>query len=232
VKVLATLAAVIAFGSQSSDVSFKQTQGDDGLFRAEIGVHYGFPGLPPRTTNSGVGTVRVTLPDASVTVESVDAGYQCATEGPGTVLCSSVGQPQDDGTAFPPSMTLHLISQSCLTSPGTADVWASPKDPGGSPDVSFALQPSGCDTTDPSTPPVLDTKETCKVPNVKGMTVAAATRELTAGDCLKGKVGFAYSKKVKKGRVITQSQRPGKTLKFRSKVNLIVSKGKKNQADR
>jgi beta-lactam-binding protein with PASTA domain len=59
------------------------------------------------------------------------------------------------------------------------------------------------------------------------MTVAAATREITAGDCLKGRVTFAYSKKVKKGRVIKQSQRPGKTLTFRSKVNLTVSKGKR-----
>jgi hypothetical protein len=226
VKALAILASVIAFGAQSSDVSVKQTQGDDGLYRVEIAVHYGFPGLPPRTANSGVGTVRVTLPDATLQIESVDAGYQCTTEGPGTVLCSSEGQPQDDGTAFPPSMTLRLISQNCLTQSGTADVWAAPKDPGGSPDVSFTLQPGTCEP-DPGTQPVLDTKETCKVPNVNGMTVAAATRELTAGDCLKGKVTFAYSKKVKKGRVIKQAQRPGKTLTFRAKVNLTVSKGKK-----
>lgn len=225
-KTLATLAAVIAFGAQSNDATLKQTQGDDGLFRIEVSVHYGFPGLPPRTNNSGVGTVRVTLPDGNVKIDSVDAGYQCSTEGPGTILCQSEGQPQEGGTAFPPSMTLHLISQSCLTQPGTADVWAAEKDPGGSPDVSLTLQPGGC-APDAGGQPVIDTKETCKVPNVKGMTVAAATRELTAGDCLKGKVTLAYSKKVKKGRVIKQSQRPGKTLTFRSKVNLVVSKGKK-----
>ena len=56
---------------------------------------------------------------------------------------------------------------------------------------------------------------------------ASGYRVLTAGDCLKGKVTRAYSRKVKKGRVIKQSQRPGKTLKFRSKVNLVISKGKK-----
>jgi hypothetical protein len=226
VKALATLAAVFAFGAQSSDVSFKQTQGDDGVFRAEIGVHYGFPGLPPRTANSGVGTVRITLPEANVTVESVDPGYQCVTEGPGTILCSSEGQPQDDGTAFPPSMTLRLISQSCMSEAGTADVWAAPKDPGGSPDVSFALQPSGCQP-DPGGQPVLDTKETCKVPNVKNMTLAAATRELKAADCRRGRVTTASSPNVKKGRVIKQAQRPGKTLKFRAKVNLVISKGKR-----
>lgn len=225
-KTLATLAAVVAFGAQSNDASLTQTQGDDGLYRVQISVHYGFPGLPPRTNNSGVGTVRVTLPDANVTVESVDAGYQCSKEGPGAVLCQSEGQPQEGGTAFPPSMTLRLVSQGCVTQPGTADIWAADKDPGGSPDVSFTLQPGTCEP-DPGIQPVLDTKETCKVPNVKGMTVAAATRELTASDCLKGRVTLTYSKKVKKGRVIKQSQRPGKTLEFRSKVNLTVSKGKK-----
>jgi len=227
VKVLATLAAAVAFGAQSNDASLTQTQGDDGLYRVQISVHYGFPGLPPRTNNSGVGTVRFTLPDGDVKVDSVDTGYQCATEGPGTVLCQNDAQPQEGGTAFPPSMTLNLISQNCLSQSGSADVWAAEKDPGGAPDGSFVLQPRGCDTTDPSAQPVLDTKETCKVPNVKGMTVAAATREITAGDCLKGRVTFAYSKKVKKGRVIKQSQRPGKTLTFRSKVNLTVSKGKR-----
>jgi hypothetical protein len=228
VKALATLAAVIAFGAQSNDATITQTQGDDGLFRVRVTVHYGFPGLPPRTNNSGVGTVRVTLPDGNVRVDSVESGYQCSTEGPGTVLCQSEGQPQEGGTAFPPSMTLNLISQNCLSQSGTADVWAAEKDPGGSPDVSLALQPGTCEP-DAGGQPVLDTKETCKVPNVKGMTVAAATRELTGGDCLKGKVTFAYSQKVKKGRVIKQSQRPGRTLAFRSKVNLVVSKGKKKK---
>ena len=225
-KALATLAAVVAFGAQSNDATLKQTQGDDGLYRAQINVAYGFPGLPPRTANSGVGTVRVTLPNASFRLESVDAGYECTAESPGSIVCRTDGQPQGEGTAFPSSMTMTLISQSCLTDPGTADVWAAPYDPGGSPDVSLTLTPSGC-TADGGGQPTLETKETCKVPNVKGMTVAAATRELTAGDCLKGKVTLAFSKTVRKGRVIKQSQRPGKTLKFRSKVNLVVSKGKK-----
>ena len=225
-KTLATLAAVVAFGAQSNDATLKQTQGDDGLFRVEITVSYGFPGLPPRTANSGVGTVRVMLPNANLKVESADAAYQCETQGGGTIVCRTDGTPQGEGTSFPPSMTMTLISPSCLTEAGTADVWAAPYDPGGSPDVSLTLTPGGC-VADGDGQPVVDTKETCKVPNVKGMTLAAATRELNAGDCLKGKVTFAYSPKVKKGRVIKQSQRPGRTLKFRSKVNLVVSKGKK-----
>ena len=225
-KTLATLAAVLAFGSQSNDATLRQTQGDDGLFRVEVTVSYGFPGLPPRTANSGVGTVRVTLPNANLKVESADSAYQCGTDGPTMIVCRTDGTPQGEGTSFPPTMTMTLISPSCLTDAGTADVWAAPYDPGGSPDVSLTLTPRGCVSTGDGQP-VVDTKETCKVPNVKGMTLAAATRELSAGDCLKGKVTLAYSPKVKKGRVIKQSQRPGRTMKFRSKVNLTVSKGKR-----
>ena len=47
------------------DVTFKQAEGEYGLYHLDIGVSYGFPGLPPRTANSGVGTVRIVLPGAS-----------------------------------------------------------------------------------------------------------------------------------------------------------------------
>jgi beta-lactam-binding protein with PASTA domain len=92
--------------------------------------------------------------------------------------------------------------------------------------VSLPIQPGEC-AADAGGQPVQDTKESCKVPNVKGDTLAAAKRELKAGDCLLGRVRKAYSAKVKKGRVISQSQLPGKTLKAGGKVNLVISKGKK-----
>jgi PASTA domain-containing protein len=214
--------------AQSNDATFKQTQGDDGQIHMELSVGYGFPGLPPRTANSGVGTVRVTLPGASFRLESVDPGYNCIQAGGGeSITCSAEGQPQAGGTAFPASMTVRLVSASCWTGPaGSADIWAAPTDPGGSPDVSLPVQPGGC-AADPGNQPVQDTKESCKVPNVKKMTLVAAKRELKAGDCALGKVKFAASPTVKKGRVISQSQRPGKTLPAAAKVNLVVSRGKK-----
>jgi len=39
-------------------------------------------------------------------------------------------------------------------------------------------------------------------------------------------VGYAYSRKGKKGIVISQSLRPGKVLPARSKINLLVSRGR------
>jgi hypothetical protein len=215
-----------AFTAQSNDIGFKQTQGDDGRWHSEITVSYAYPGLPPRTGNSGVGTVRVKIPNAAIALESVDSGYQCATEAPDTIACSTEGLAQDGGTAFPASMTLRVVSQDCLTQAGSADVWAAAYDPGGAPDVSLPIEPSGCGPGD-VTQPVLDTKESCKVPNLKNLTLRAAARELAGGDCTRGKVSYAYSPKVKKGRVMKQSARPGKTLKAGASVNLVISRGKK-----
>lgn len=223
---LAALAGATAGASaQQNDATFKQTQGDDGQIHMEVTASYPFPGLPPRTGNSGAGTVRVTLPGANFKLESVDAGYTCVQTDPAAITCSA----QDGGPAFPTSMTMRLVSGSCWAGdagPGSADVWAAPIDPGGAPDVSLPIQPGEC-SADASGQPVLDTKQTCKVPNVKGMTLAAAKRELRAGDCALGTVRTAFSPKARRGRVVAQSQRPGKTMKAGSRVSLVVSKGKR-----
>jgi hypothetical protein len=224
--VVCLVAASSALGQQN-DITLAQTQGEDGLIHIALSVSYAFPGLPPRTNNSGVGTVRVTLPGANFRLDFVDAGYSCVRTSDDSITCSSEGLAQDGGTAFPSSMTMRLVSNGCWSGPaGTADVWAAPNDTGGAPDVTLPIQPGDC-AGDPGQQPVQDTKETCKVPNVKKMTLGAASRELKAGDCARGKVKLAFSRTVKKGRVISQSQRPGKTLKAGSKVNLVVSRGRK-----
>src|SRR3954453_2199782 len=220
------LAAAPAAFAQQNDVVFKQSQGDDGVVHMDITTSYAFPGLPPRTASSGAGTVRVTLPTADVKLDSVDPGYTCVQIDPASITCSA----QDGGPAFPQSMTMRLVSRSCWApdpgQAGSADVWAAPSDPGTAPDVSLPMQAGEC-AGDPGGQPVQDTKEACKVPNVKGVSLAAAKRELKAGDCTLGKTRAAFSPKVKTGRVISQSPRPGKTLKSGAKVNLVVSRGKK-----
>src|SRR4051794_23065224 len=138
------LVAVPAALAQQNDAVFKQTQGDDGLTHFEVTASYGFPGLPPRTANSGAGTVRVTLPSASFKLESVDTGYTCVQTDPASIMCSA----QDGGPAFPTSMTMRLVSPSCWApeagQAGSVDVWAAPTDPGSAPDVSLPLQPGEC----------------------------------------------------------------------------------------
>jgi hypothetical protein len=67
----------------------------------------------------------------------------------------------------------------------------------------------------------------CVVPNVKRKTVAQARRQLAARRCALGRVSRAYSAKVKKGRIISQSRRPGTRLPRRTKVNVRVSRGRR-----
>jgi len=68
----------------------------------------------------------------------------------------------------------------------------------------------------------------CKVPDVKGLKVAAAQQALTAADCAAGKVSkkkLKRSKKTKKkkGKVLTQSQVPGTTGVPGTTVDLKVA---------
>jgi Regulator of chromosome condensation (RCC1) repeat/PASTA domain len=66
----------------------------------------------------------------------------------------------------------------------------------------------------------------CRVPKVVGKPVASAKRTIVERHCRTGKVSYAYSRKRKKGVVISQSRRPGRVLPARSKINLIVSRGR------
>jgi hypothetical protein len=67
----------------------------------------------------------------------------------------------------------------------------------------------------------------CVVPNVKGKALAAAKRAIVAGHCVVGKIRDEASKKVAKHKVISQSPRPGTHLTYHSKVNIVLSTGKK-----
>lgn len=67
----------------------------------------------------------------------------------------------------------------------------------------------------------------CKVPKLGGLTVGSARAVLHRAHCALGKQHTAYSSKVKKGHIVSQSVRSGRTLKAGSKVDVTVSKGKK-----
>ena len=65
------------------------------------------------------------------------------------------------------------------------------------------------------------------MPKVVGKTLAAAKALLKKAHCRAGTVSYAKSKKVKKGLVISQSRPAGRVYKLNTKINLVVSKGKK-----
>jgi len=64
------------------------------------------------------------------------------------------------------------------------------------------------------------------VPKVTGKRLAAAKSALARAHCRTGTVRRAYSRK-KKGLVSSQSRRPGRVLPAGSRVNLVVSRGRK-----
>jgi len=67
----------------------------------------------------------------------------------------------------------------------------------------------------------------CTVPKVVGKQLASAKLMIARRHCSTGKMGHAYSRKSKKGIVISQSRRPGRILPARSKINLTVSRGRR-----
>jgi serine/threonine-protein kinase len=65
------------------------------------------------------------------------------------------------------------------------------------------------------------------VPNVKGKALPAARLTLTKANCTVGTISKAYSSSVKQSRVISQKPPPGTRLPNRSKVSLVISRGRK-----
>jgi hypothetical protein len=79
-------------------------------------------------------------------------------------------------------------------------------------------------------PPVARTfaiaRPVCSVPNVRGKRLAAAKRALAQNHCAVGRVRYVASSNAKKGRVVSQSRRPGRRLPSGTKVDLGVGRGR------
>jgi subtilisin family serine protease len=67
----------------------------------------------------------------------------------------------------------------------------------------------------------------CVVPNVKGKTVPAARTALARARCALGRVSRAYSRRVRKSRIIRQSRRVGSRHSRGTRVNVVVSRGRR-----
>jgi PASTA domain/WD40-like Beta Propeller Repeat len=77
----------------------------------------------------------------------------------------------------------------------------------------------------PSGPP--PTKIVCVVPKMRGKSLKATKRATTAAHCQVGTIKRAFSRTVKKGRVLSERPGGGKTLPDAAKVALTISKGKR-----
>jgi hypothetical protein len=67
----------------------------------------------------------------------------------------------------------------------------------------------------------------CTVQGVARLTLPAAKQTIARANCRVGKIRRAYARYVKRGRVISQKPRFGTVLPGGSKVNLVVSRGRK-----
>jgi pimeloyl-ACP methyl ester carboxylesterase len=76
----------------------------------------------------------------------------------------------------------------------------------------------------PAPAPAVKSVSKCIVPNLKGLTVAAATAKLAKANCDLGRTHSKVSRKVKAGRVLSQSHSSKASLKAGSKVNLVVAR--------
>jgi VCBS repeat-containing protein len=81
----------------------------------------------------------------------------------------------------------------------------------------------------PQPQPRPTTQARCAVPNVKGKTVRAARIALNRAKCTLGRVTRAYSSRLRAGRVVAQSRRPGARLPRGARVNVVVSRGKRRR---
>jgi serine protease AprX len=92
-------------------------------------------------------------------------------------------------------------------------------------------QPPSPPPTPPPPPPVRSPTPVvrCVVPNVKGKTLRTARATLTRRRCRLGRVTRTYSARVRTGRIIRQSRRPGARLARGTRVNVVVSRGKRRR---
>jgi Ca2+-binding RTX toxin-like protein len=67
----------------------------------------------------------------------------------------------------------------------------------------------------------------CAVPSLRGRTVPRARALLVSRHCRLGRVGHRFSRRVRKGRILSQDRRPGLRLARGAKVDVVVSRGRR-----
>ena len=177
------------------------------LMRAESAVESLATGAPAGTTS----VTYTPPPQFPLTVHKVGNGKGTVTSAPAGISC---GATCSHGFAQETSVTLTAKASRGSTFAG----WSG-----------ACTGKTTCSVTIKAATSVTAkfTGKPCVVPNVKGKAVSAAKRALEAHACSAGKIGHAFSRKVKKGRVISQKPKPGSHLGHNGKVRLTVSKGKK-----
>ena len=84
--------------------------------------------------------------------------------------------------------------------------------------------------TEPTTTAPTTTRapaEPCVVPKLAGTTLPVVRRRLARTSCRLGRVGRAYSRTVRRGRVISQRPKAGRRVGYGTAVTVILSRGRR-----
>ena len=178
-----------------------------------------------------------------------DASYDAATSVSQSLAIAKAGQTiafgaLTDRTLLNPDFTLAATASSGLavsySASGNCTVAGATVRIGGAGSCTITASQAGDANYNAATPvahtfkvAALKAGQTkCAVPKVVGKRLGAAKLALKSRHCGTGTVRQAYSNKVKKGIVISQSPRAGQKLHVDTKVNLVVSKGRVNRRHR
>jgi subtilisin family serine protease len=69
----------------------------------------------------------------------------------------------------------------------------------------------------------------CTVPRLRGLTVVGAKRSLAKAGCALGRVSRAFSRRVRRGRIVAQRPGPGLRKARGSKIAVVVSRGRRKR---
>jgi hypothetical protein len=163
-----------------------------------------------------VESVTAAVPKFTLTIAKSGTGTGTVTSSAGGLNCGTTcAAAFDSGT----SLTLMAIPDANSTFAG----WSGACSGSGSCTVTIDAAKTATATFNQ----VLRPPPRCVVPNVKGRPLVTAKRRILAAHCRPGRVTKAKSRTVRKGRVISQRPKAGKRLVRGSKVNLVVSRGKR-----
>ena len=210
--------AVSASASSGLPVSFSAS---GSCAASAASVHITGAGSCTVTAFQAGNAVHVAAPDVSQSFAIAKAG-QSITFGPLANKTYGAADFTVSGTASSGLAVSFVASGNCtvsaatvhLTGVGSCTVTASQlgdANHNGAPDVSrtFSIRP-----------------RPCTVPKVVGKRVASARLTIAKRHCRTGKVRHTYSRRTQ-GIVISQSRRPGRVLPAGSRINLVVSRGRR-----
>jgi hypothetical protein len=92
------------------------------------------------------------------------------------------------------------------------------------PDEVFRLHGTDAPVTPPPPPPPPPASSRCRVPRVVGRTLGRAATLILRGHCRVGRVTRRQAVRKKRGKVLAQSPRAGRSLEVGSQVNLVVGR--------